>query len=859
MPDVTVRQFADVVGISVDKLVLQLEQAGLASKGADDSISDDEKSLLLMYLRKMHGKDKSGGEPSKITLNRKTVSELKVAPERSKLRARGATPGSTKTVSVEVRKKRTYVKRAAAPEAVSTLNEEDKEQITEAQILEEQKKKDAVVIAEAEARLRAVEAEARLEKERKLAVEEEQRLLAERLAVEKTVAEVQKATPAPVENPSSPDVKKASTKGKSRDKDKKFNDGGKQGKSDSGRKELHVASDKSGRRRKKKPTSRRVVAPTNGKHGFEMPTEAVVREITIPETITVGALAQQMSVKAGEVIQVMMGLGSMVTINQALDQTTAQLVIEEMGHEAKLSTESIDVGRDLFDQNDDEQDLEKRAPVVTIMGHVDHGKTSLLDYIRSSKIASEEAGGITQHIGAYGVETSHGSITFLDTPGHAAFTSMRARGAKATDIIVLVVSGDDGVKPQTAEAVKHAKAADVPIIVAVNKSDKPEFQPDKVKQELANLEVIPDDWGGETQFISISALTGDGVDDLLEAISLQAEILELTASKKGVARGLVIESRLDKGKGTVATVLIQRGKLERGNILLAGSEYGRVRGMYDANGKQLESAGPSEAIEVLGLSGTPNAGDEAMVVRDERKAREIASFREDRDRELKLARQQASKLENIEAEMGGGGKAFVRVVLKADVHGSSQALVDTLKGLSHEEVEVDVVASGVGAISESDVNLALASGATIFGFNVRADNAAKRLIEDEGIELRYYSIIYELIDDVKAAISGLLSPEIRETILGVARVQDVFRSSKLGAIAGCLVEEGTVKKSSPIRVLRESVVIYEGQLESLRRFKEDVKEVRSGSECGIGVKDYNDVKTGDQIEVFERTEVARTV
>ena len=859
MPDVTVRQFADVVGISVDKLVLQLEQAGLASKGADDSISDDEKSLLLTYLRKMHGKDDGGGEPSKITLNRKTVSELKVAPERSKLRARGATPGSTKTVSVEVRKKRTYVKRAAAPELEPTLEGEDKKQVTEAQVLEEQKKKDALIIAEAEARLRAVETEARLEKERKLAEEEEQRLLAERLAVEKTVAEVQKATPAPVENLSSPDLKKASTKGKSRDKDKKFNDGGSLGKSVSGRKELHVASDKSGRRRKKKPTSRRVVAPTNGKHGFEMPTEAVVREIIIPETITVGALAQQMSVKAGEVIQVMMGLGSMVTINQALDQTTAQLVIEEMGHEAKLSTESIDVGRDLFDQNDDEQNLEKRAPVVTIMGHVDHGKTSLLDYIRSSKIASGEAGGITQHIGAYGVETSRGSITFLDTPGHAAFTSMRARGAKATDIIVLVVAGDDGVKPQTAEAVKHAKSADVPIIVAVNKSDKPEFQPDKVKQELANLEVIPDDWGGETQFVPISALTGDGVDDLLEAISLQAEILELTASKKGVARGLVIESRLDKGKGTVATVLIQRGKLERGNILLAGSEYGRVRGMYDANGEQLESAGPSEAIEVLGLSGTPNAGDEAMVVTDERKAREIASFREDRDRELKLARQQASKLENIEEVMGGGGKAFVRVVLKADVHGSSQALVDTLKGLSHEEVEVDVVASGVGAISESDVNLALASGATIFGFNVRADNAAKRLIEDEGIELRYYSIIYELIDDVKAAISGLLSPEIRETILGVARVQDVFRSSKLGAIAGCLVEEGTVKKSSPIRVLRESVVIYEGQLESLRRFKEDVKEVRSGSECGIGVKDYNDVKTGDQIEVFERTEVARTV
>jgi translation initiation factor IF-2 len=574
---------------------------------------------------------------------------------------------------------------------------------------------------------------------------------------------------------------------------------------------------------------------------------------------TVGALAQQMAVKAGEVIKVMMSMGSLVTINQILDQVTAQLLVEEMGHSAKLSTESVDVGRDLFDEQEDEQDLEKRAPVVTIMGHVDHGKTSLLDYIRNSKVASGEAGGITQHIGAYGVETAQGSITFLDTPGHAAFTSMRARGAKATDIIVLVVAGDDGVKPQTAEAVKHARAANVPMIVAVNKNDKAGFNPDKVKQELANLEVVPDDWGGDTQFVSISAITGDGVDNLLEAISLQAEILELTASKKGAARGLVIESRLDKGKGTVATILVQRGKLERGNILLAGSEYGRVRVMYDANGTQLDSAGPSEAIEVLGLSGTPSAGDEVMVVTDERKAREIASFRDDRNRELKLARQQASKLENIEAEMGGGGKAFVRVVLKADVHGSSQALVDTLKGLSHAEVEVDVVASGVGAISESDVNLAIASGATIFGFNVRADGAAKRLIEKEGIELRYYSIIYELIDDVKAAISGLLSPEVRETIVGIARVMDVFRSSKLGAIAGCLVEEGTVKKSSPIRVLRDSVVIYEGELESLRRFKEDVKEVRSGSECGIGVKDYNDVQADDQIEVFERTEVARTV
>jgi translation initiation factor IF-2 len=861
MPDVTVRQFADVVGISVDKLVLQLGQAGLDLKGPDDSISDKEKSLLLSYLRKMHGKDKSGSERSEITLNRKTVSELKVAPERSKLRARGSLPGSTKTVSVEVRKKRTYVKRDAVEETelAPVLDLENQKQLSQAQQLEDQKKKDALIIAEAEARLRASEAEARLAKEKKLAEEEEERLLAEKLALEKTVAEVQKVIPTPEDSAKSTEANKAAVKGKSKDKDKKFNDFDKKEKNDPGRKELHVASDKSGRRRKKKPTSRRVAVPTNGKHAFEMPTETLVREIIISEMTTVGALAQQMAVKAGEVIKVMMSMGSLVTINQILDQVTAQLVVEEMGHSAKLSTESVDVGRDLFDEQEDEQDLEKRAPVVTIMGHVDHGKTSLLDYIRNSKVASGEAGGITQHIGAYGVETAQGSITFLDTPGHAAFTSMRARGAKATDIIVLVVAGDDGVKPQTAEAVKHARAANVPMIVAVNKNDKAGFNPDKVKQELANLEVVPDDWGGDTQFVSISAITGDGVDNLLEAISLQAEILELTASKKGAARGLVIESRLDKGKGTVATILVQRGKLERGNILLAGSEYGRVRVMYDANGTQLDSAGPSEAIEVLGLSGTPSAGDEVMVVTDERKAREIASFRDDRNRELKLARQQASKLENIEAEMGGGGKAFVRVVLKADVHGSSQALVDTLKGLSHAEVEVDVVASGVGAISESDVNLAIASGATIFGFNVRADGAAKRLIEKEGIELRYYSIIYELIDDVKAAISGLLSPEVRETIVGIARVMDVFRSSKLGAIAGCLVEEGTVKKSSPIRVLRDSVVIYEGELESLRRFKEDVKEVRSGSECGIGVKDYNDVQADDQIEVFERTEVARTV
>ena len=580
--------------------------------------------------------------------------------------------------------------------------------------------------------------------------------------------------------------------------------------------------------------------------------------MAIPESLTVAELAQRMSVKAAEVIKAMMNLGSMVTINQVIDQDTATVVVEEMGHRAKIIRENA-IEEDLREVTPDQGEVEPRPPVVTIMGHVDHGKTSLLDYIRKSRVAAGEAGGITQHIGAYRVEIDSGAVTFIDTPGHEAFTAMRARGAKVTDIVILVVAADDGVMPQTEEALNHAKAGGVPMIVAVNKIDKPDADPDRIKQEMANRDVIPEDWGGDTQFVNVSATTGEGIDGLLEAISLQAEVLELKAVPNGPAKGTVIESRLDKGRGPVATVLVQSGRLKRGDILLTGTEFGRVRAVTDARGVQIEEAGPSDPVEVLGLSGTPNAGDEATVVDDERKAREIASYRVGKDRESKLARQQAAKLENMFSQMKEGQESSVRILLKADVQGSSEALSDALLKLGNEEVHVDFVSTGVGGISESDVNLAMAARATIIGFNVRADSAARRLVEEEGLDLRYYSVIYEVIDDVKAALSGLLAPEIRESIIGIAEVKDVFRSSQLGAIAGCIVSEGVVKRSSPIRVLRENVVVYEGELESLRRFKDDVNEVRSGTECGIGVKNYNDVKAGDQIEVFERIEVARSI
>ena len=866
MAEVTVKQFADVVGVTIERLLTQLDEAGLSDKQSSDLISDEEKSQLLTHLRRAHGKDETGTEPTKVTLKRKTITELKVPAERTRMRSRPKA-GPSKTVSVEFRRKRTYVKRSVvAEEEASRIEKESAErdrvraeeeavlQVAEEARAAVQAEKDAaeaaIVVAE-EARIVAIAA---AKAEAEAAALSEKEALSRRANAEADLQPPVTAKLIPLVQPEPPPSTEQRRGKGAGDKDKRDSKATRYG-----RKELHVASDKSGRRRKK-PGARRVVAPSTSKHAFERPSEPVIREVAISENVTVAELAQRMSVKAAEVIKVMMTLGSMATINQVLDQDIAMFVVEEMGHKAKLIRENA-IEEDLLETSTKaDAEVAPRAPVVTIMGHVDHGKTSLLDYIRDSKVAAGEAGGITQHIGAYRVETDHGSIAFLDTPGHKAFTAMRARGAKATDIVVLVVAADDGVMPQTEEAIQHAKAGSVPMIVAVNKMDKAEAEADldRIKQELSNHEVIPEDWGGDTQFIPVSAITGQGIDSLLEAISLQAEVLELKAPFDGPAKGVVIESRLDKGRGPVATILIQGGRLSRSDILLAGTEFGRVRAMTDARGVSVDTAGPSDPIEVLGLSGTPNAGDEATVVEDERKAREISSFRGDRDRETKLARQQASKLANMFSQMKDGELSHVRIMLKADVHGSSEALAEALSKLTHEEVRVEIVSSGVGGINGSDANLAHASDAIIVGFNVRADASARKIIEDEGLELRYYSVIYDVIDDVRAMVTNLLAPEIRETIIGVAEVRDVFRSSKLGSIAGCIVSTGVVKRDSPIRVLRDNVVIYEGELESLRRFKDDVNEVKSGTECGIGVKNYNDVNAGDQIEVFERVEIART-
>ena len=595
------------------------------------------------------------------------------------------------------------------------------------------------------------------------------------------------------------------------------------------------------------------------RHAFEMPTAPVVREVVIPETITVGELAQKMSIKATELIKALMGLGMMVTINQVIDQDAAIIVVEELGHTPKPVKESS-IEEEVLQAGDEaDYPAAPRAPVVTVMGHVDHGKTSLLDYIRTAKVAAGEAGGITQHIGAYHVETPRGSVTFLDTPGHAAFTAMRARGARATDIVVLVVAADDGVMPQTVEASTHAKAANVPIVVAVNKIDREDADPERIRHALAGHEIVPEEWGGENMFVDVSALTGQGVDNLLDAISLQAEVLELSAPEEGPARGVVVESRIERGRGPVATVLVQSGRLAKGDILLAGQEFGRVRGLFDETGSEASSAGPSTPVEVLGLSGLPGAGDEAVVVADERKAREIATFRHGRHREVRLARQQSAKLENVFEQMKEGATHTLNIIVKADVQGSVEALRDALTQLSTDEVKVNVVTAAAGGISETDANLAVASSAIIIGFNVRADAAARRVIEAEMVDLRYFSVIYDVIDTVKQAMSGMLAPEFREEIIGIAEVRDIFRSKRFGNIAGCRVSEGAVRRSNPIRVLRDSVVIYEGELESLRRFQDDVNEVRAGTECGIGVRNYNDVKVGDQIEVYERIQLQRTL
>ena len=906
MPGVSVKQLASVLGVPVDRLLAQLSKAGLPLTSPEETVSDDQKAQLLNFLRDSHGTTTRVATPGKITLKRKSVSELR----QPVTTGRGA---KTKTVSVEVRKKRTYVKRSVAlAEETERLKteKEAKEKLLKAK--EEIKKKiesekqkvikanepevTAAAMAQeagekppltAEAAGKAAEkevvtpeaeaaAEAKKAKKPKLkevSKEDEgkakkakkrsgKQLTRELLDAEESEAEFEEVLlepETPVAGEKAPaETRKAiaeekgelETKLSRREKAERLN----KETTKYGRKELHVDSSKAGRRKKGKPRA----VTSKPVHAFERPTAPIVREVSLPETITVAELAQKMSVKAAELIKVLMKMGTMVTINQVLDQETAALVVEEMGHNYKLVRADA-IEEDLAQELEVEGEIIQRAPAVTIMGHVDHGKTSLLDFIRKAKVAEGEAGGITQHIGAYRVETDKGAITFLDTPGHAAFTAMRARGAKATDIVVLVVAADDGVMPQTKEAIQHAKAAEVPIVVAVNKVDKEDAQPDRVKQELVAEEVVPDDWGGDTQFINVSAKTGQGIDELLDAILLQSEMLELTAVKDAPARGVVVESRLDKGRGPVATILVQNGTLNKGDILLAGQEYGRVRALLDEAGKQLGEAGPSTPVEVLGLSGAPPAGEEAVVVADERKAREVALFRQGKFRDVKLAKQQEAKLENMFTQMEEGKVNALNLVIKTDVQGSAEALAESLEKLSTEEVKVKIVATGVGGINESDVNLALASNAVLIGFNVRADSVAKRLIEEEGVDLHYYSVIYDVIEEVKQSLTGMLQPEYKEEIIGLAEVRDVFRSPKLGAIAGCMVVEGVVKRNNPIRVLRDNVVIYEGELESLRRFKDDVQDVASGKECGIGVKNYNDVKVGDQIEVYERVKVQRTL
>ena len=836
MAEVTVKQLADEVGTPVERLLQQMQEAGLPQTGPAQAVSDDEKQALLAFLKSAHGD--SGSEPRKITLKRKTVSTLKVA--------------GSKTVNVEVRKKRTYVKREPAD-----LEAERQRELEQLRAAEEARQQ----AAEAEAKRQAEEA-ARIEAEAEAKRQAEAAAVA---AAAQPAAAAVEAAPAPQPTEAAQAAaehhkKKEESRRKAREEEEergRKRAGGHGGK-DKARHAPRISVDDEAETRRRGGGGKLKAGKKRNQHGFEKPTGPVVREVVIGETITVAELAQKMSVKAAEVIKYMFKNGTMVTINQVLDQDTASIVAEDMGHKVKQVRES-DLEDKLVESLAHEGEEVSRAPVVTVMGHVDHGKTSLLDYIRRAKVASGEAGGITQHIGAYHVETDRGMVTFLDTPGHAAFTAMRARGAKATDIVILVVAADDGVMPQTEEAIQHAKAAGVPVVVAINKMDKEDADPDRIKNDLAARDVIPEEWGGDTMFVPVSAKAGTGIEELLEAVLLQAEVLELKAQPSAPGRGVVVESRLDKGRGPVATVLVQTGTLRQGDVVLAGVNYGRVRAMLDENGQPIKEAGPSIPVEILGLDGTPDAGDELNVVVDEKKAREVALFRQGKFREIKLARQHSAKLENMFESMGQDEKKTLNIVLKADVRGSLEALQGSLVDLGNDEVQVKIVSGGVGGITETDANLALASNAVIFGFNVRADATARKIVESEGLDLRYYSVIYEIIDDVKKALSGMLGSDVREQILGVAEVRDVFRSPKFGAVAGCMVIEGTVYRNRPIRVLREDVVIYEGELESLRRFKDDVGEVRNGMECGIGVKNYNDVRPGDRIEVFERVQVQRSL
>ena len=846
MTQVTVKELAQEVEAPVERLLQQMREAGLPHTDAGQVVTDNEKQTLLTHLKSSH-KSKAE-EPRKITLQRKTTSTLRVA--------------GSKSISVEVRKKKVFVQRS--PEEIQA---EQKRELDERRAAENAAR-DKV---EAEVRQRNEE------QARRQAAGSAAAAPAPAAKPEPAPAAAPVAAPAPVvaDAPASED---AAARAAERKKDETRRNESRTRDDDRRRGEAPRVSIKVKVKEKEKaPTPRAAPRTTDeesdgarrgrggksklkkrNQHGFQNPTGPVIRDVTIGETITVSELANQMSVKGAEVVKFMFKMGTPVTINQVLDQETAQLIAEELGHKVTLVSDTA-LEDSLAESLKFEGQTESRAPVVTVMGHVDHGKTSLLDYIRRAKVAAGEAGGITQHIGAYHVETDRGMVTFLDTPGHAAFTQMRARGAKATDIVILVVAADDGVMPQTREAVQHAKAAGVPLVVAVNKIDKPGADLDRIRNELAVEGVTSEDWGGDTPFVKVSAKMGTGVDELLEAVLLQAEILELTATPTAPGRGVVVESRLDKGRGPVATILVQDGTLRQGDMVLCGSNYGRVRAMLDENGKPVKEAGPSIPVEILGLDGTPEAGDELSVVADEKKAREVALFRQGKYREVKLARAHAGKLENIFETMGQEEKKTLNIVLKTDVRGSLEALQGSLGGLGNDEVQVRVIGGGVGGITESDANLALASNAVLFGFNVRADAGARKIVEQEGLDMRYYNVIYDIIEDVKKALTGMLGSDVRENILGVAEVRDVFRSPKFGAIAGCMVIEGTVYRNRPIRVLRDDVVIFEGELESLRRFKDDASEVRSGMECGIGVKSYNDVKVGDKIEVFEKVQVARTL
>ncbi len=898
----TVKALSEEIGTPIDRLLEQLADAGM-NKASGDSVSDDEKQKLLTHLKKEHGDSTNDSGPTRLTLQRKTRSTLSV----------NAGGGKSKNVQVEVRKKRTYVKRSTIEdEAKREAEEAAKREAEEAakraeeqakQEAEEKAKREAQEKAQREAQEKAKreaeekakrDAEGKAKRDSVEAVKRDAKDKSKQEAAQKEAEELKRRQEEEAKRKAEEESQRKLEEARElAEKNKERWSAEEKKKGDMENTDYHVttsryareAEDEADRReeasrrnnkKKKKPSSKneeqerggrntrtrgrkgKLAKPASMQHGFDKTATVAKSDVVIGETIVVSELAQKMSVKGAEVIKVMMKMGAMATINQVIDQETAQLVAEEMGHKVILRKEN-ELEEAVLQDRDNDAESVPRAPVVTIMGHVDHGKTSTLDYIRRTHVASGEAGGITQHIGAYHVETDNGMITFLDTPGHAAFTAMRARGAQATDIVVLVVAADDGVMPQTVEAIQHAKAAGVPLIVAVNKIDKEGANPDNVKNELAQYDVIPEEWGGENIFVHISAKQGTNIDSLLESILLQAEVLELHAVADGMASGVVVESRLDKGRGPVATVLVQSGTLRKGDIVLCGQEYGRVRAMRDETGNEVSEAGPSIPVEILGLSGVPASGDEATVVRDERKAREVANYRAGKFREVKLARQQKSKLENMFSNMEAGDVAELNIVLKADVQGSVEAIADSLLKLSTEEVKVNIVGSGVGGITETDAVLAAASNAIVLGFNVRADASARRTIEAESLDLRYYSIIYQLIDEVKQAMSGMLAPEFKQEIIGLAEVRDVFKSPKLGAIAGCMVTEGLIKRSNPIRVLRDNVVIYEGELESLRRFKDDVQEVKNGYECGIGVKNYNDVRVGDQIEVFETVEVIRTL